>query len=211
MKITIISDTHGQHDRLPNLQGDVLVHCGDFGASLSDDEEVLDQIDAWFAQQDFTHILCTGGNHDFGIQQRIARNQTVFQHARYLQDEAFEFQGIRFYGAPWIPDMTGWPFYLGSMDLARKWALIPENTDVLITHTPPYGILDMPRMMRHHAGCRELRPRVAAIRPRIHCFGHIHASYGRLEQEGTEYINASTASGTRITPPVIIELPDISG
>src|ERR1700730_9273105 len=68
------------------------------------------------------------------------KRRPVFENAIYLQDQCFELSGLRFYGSPWLPDLYGWAFYLDEESRRKKWATIPDRTDVLITHTPPHGI-----------------------------------------------------------------------
>lgn len=190
MKITVISDTHGTHAGLGELEGDVLIHCGDFCLSGSHQDQQLQALDAWFGRQRFRHVLCIGGNHDFLAEELHARGQPLFRHARYLMDETVQIEGLRFHGAPWIPELTGWAHYRNTAGLTKAWERIPDQLDVLITHTPPSGILDR-NSRGKSCGCPLLRLRLKAVRPRVHCFGHIHASSGMLEEEGTRYINAS--------------------
>jgi Icc-related predicted phosphoesterase len=95
-------------------------------------------------------------------------------------------------------------------ELAEKWRIIPHDTDVLITHCPPFGILDeVPRQYwLENTGCEELRKRVEALRPKLHIFGHIHCSYGEEEQFSTHFVNASNCdeSYNPTNAPVIIDL-----
>ena len=70
----------------------------------------------------------------------------------------------------------------------KKWAHIPDNVDVLITHTPPAGILDRSRHGRQ-LGCPHLADRVSELAPAVHCFGHVHASGGVSRQDGTTFVN----------------------
>jgi Icc-related predicted phosphoesterase len=86
--------------------------------------------------------------------------------------------------------------------------MIPADTDVLITHGPPYGILDEVQRDPRPVGCRDLMRRIEAIRPRVHIFGHIHEGYGQIEQNGTVFINASVLD-VRYQPvnaPVVVEV-----
>jgi Icc-related predicted phosphoesterase len=64
-------------------------------------------------------------------------------------------------------------------EIAEKWALIPADVQVLITHGPPHGILDVvARPRRKHAGCEAMRDRIAELPDlRLHAFGHIHEAY----------------------------------
>lgn len=142
MKIIVISDTHGEHRALGRLSGDVLVHCGDFALGERDQAAALAELDAWFAQQAFRHVLCVGGNHDFLVEARQARGQRVFQHAVCLEDQTVDIDGVRFHGAPWVPELTQWAHFRAAPALVEAWSRIPDDVDVLVTHTPPQGILD---------------------------------------------------------------------
>jgi Icc-related predicted phosphoesterase len=193
LKLVIVSDTHGLHDGLGELSGDVLIHCGDFGIGESGGEKSIKALDHWFSRQKFRLILCTGGNHDFAVQDLRFRNHQVFRHARLLQDDAVNLDGVVFYGAPWVPELSSWAHYLPRENIRDAWNNIPGNVDVLITHTPPRGVLDR-NSRGKECGCEDLRVRVAELNPRIHCFGHIHASAGVLELGGTSYINASVVN-----------------
>jgi len=81
--------------------------------------------------------------------------------------------------------------------MAEKWKLIPNDIDILITHGPPNGILDLvPRKgWDENTGCEELRKKVEEIaafgRLKLHVFGHIHCGYGTAEEFGMKFVNAS--------------------
>ena len=190
MRLVIISDTHGRHEELGTLRGDVLLHCGDSGNGFTRHASDVDRLDDWFGQQAFDRILCIGGNHDFEMQARAERGGLVFRNAEYLQDQAYEYRGVRFYGSPWTPELVDWAYYLDDEELRNRWELIPDEVEVLITHTPPFGILDRNSSSRN-CGCPELQRRLLDLHPRIHCFGHIHASAGTTSMNGTTFVNAS--------------------
>ena len=108
LKIVVISDTHGMQEQLGALRGDVLVHCGDMCDGFNSHPGSLDQLDAWFASLEFEVILCVGGNHDFELQERArltsqGERSGVFEHAVYLEDQAYVHRGIHFWGSPWVP------------------------------------------------------------------------------------------------------------
>lgn len=193
MKIVIISDTHGQHAELGALEGDVLIHCGDFTFGRQRQAQATDALDAWFARCNFQHILCTGGNHDFLADEAAAGGARVFRHAHYLRDQALVLDGVKFYGAPWVPELAGWAHYRTDAELLEDWARIPGDTDVLITHTPPLGILDR-NSSGKACGCPYLRDAVNVLRPQLHCFGHVHASAGVMRAGDTTYVNASVVN-----------------
>ena len=121
----------------------------------------------------------------------MAAAEPVFRHAVWLLDETHVHRGVRFFGAPWVPQLVGWAFYLSDEGLRRKWSRIPENTEVLISHTPPHGILDRPRSGARHLGCPHLLERVEAVQPRYHLYGHVHASGGTEVRNPTTFVNAA--------------------
>ena len=214
-KIVVISDTHGMHEQLGALSGDVLVHCGDMCNGFHNDSRELDRIDAWFASLEFNEILCIGGNHDIELQERarhvsLGKRYRVLEHATYLEDQTYEYRGIRFYGAPWVPQLRGWAFYKDNEGLQESWRKIPENVDVLLTHTPPRMVLDLPRSGQWNLGCPWLARELERVRPKLHCFGHVHGSYGVENRDGLLYVNGSSATTRKgryaiLNPPVLVE------
>ncbi len=198
MRIVIISDTHGLHEDLGDLSGDLLIHCGDFEDAV--------EIDAWFSRQPFDQIVAVGGNHDHGAAESSRENVRVFYNAVYLEDAILQHQGLNLYGSPWIGDLEGAAFALDGDEIHSAWDAIPDDTDVLITHVPPFGILDQARNGENW-GCRLLRDRVETLNLRWHCFGHVHASYGQCDHMGITFYNASNLSGGEIrNPPIVIDL-----
>lgn len=205
MRIVIVSDTHGHHEQLGVLEGDVLLHCGDGCAG----EASVDRLDDWFSRQRFRHILAVAGNHDHGIEARLRRGAPAFRHARLLHDAAVQIDGRVFYGSPWVPDLQGWAFYADDRALQDRWAAIPEKVDVLITHTPAAGVLDRDRAGAS-LGCPHLARALAQRDVGLHAFGHVHASGGRQRGEaGALRVNAALLhhGSPRLRPPIAVELP----
>ncbi|MEO0424520.1 MAG: metallophosphoesterase [Pseudomonadota bacterium] len=203
----IISDTHALHEQFTPLQGNVLIHCGDMFDLFDEQACTLQALDSWFARQAFDVILCTGGNHDFPVETALARGEQPFRHAVYLQDASYIHAGICFWGAPWVPFLDGHAFYADETALSEKWARIPSRTDVLITHTPPSGIIDV-ASCGSAFGCEALHRAVQRVRPALHCFGHVHESRGELRRHGTRFVNASSVQGSceRVLAPIVIDL-----
>jgi Icc-related predicted phosphoesterase len=187
--VVAISDTHGYHDRLEIPPGDILVHAGDLTltGALGD----VAAFNGWLGRQPHPHKVVIAGNHDWCFQREREAARALLTHGTYLQDEAAVVGGLRFYGSPWQPWFLDWAFNLPRGEaLAAKWAMIPEYTEVLVTHGPPQGIGDRVYSGKH-VGCEEMAERVALIRPRLHIFGHIHEAAGRWTQQGTTFVNAS--------------------
>ena len=215
MRVVFISDTHSLHDRMPPIpQGDVLVHCGDFcGRSTLAD---VGRFSLWLKAQPFRHKIVIAGNHDEPLQDFAAVTESMLKpHCVYLRDSGVTINGVNFWGSPWQPEFLNWAFNLqrGSQ-LAAVWSQIPENTDVLITHGPPYGILDQCSDITDPStlvsvGCEELRREVfTRVKPKVHAFGHIHEGSGVHIQEGITFLNASICDGKYrpINPPRVVDL-----
>ena len=207
MKLTIVSDTHGEQDKIGRLSGDVLIHCGDMFNMFNQTHEDFDRMDEWFGEQDFDLVLCIGGNHDFELQKRSGYVDNPFSNATYLEGKSYEFGGINFFGAPWVPDLYDQAFFTKDNKLSDKWADIPDNVDVLITHTPPAGILDV-SSKGLVLGCRHLLEAIERTKPTVHCFGHVHASSGVHKDGATTFINAALVNSKYELshPPYEIEL-----
>jgi len=196
VRITVISDTHLMHEKLVLPEGDLLIHCGDLFALGRSNDSDLKQLDSWFGRQPFDKIVCTGGNHDHVLERARARRRAPFRNACYLEDEALQYRGLTIYGAPWVPGLPTHAFHKDRAGLADAWARIPAGVDILVTHTPPKGILDRSSKGASF-GCPELTRELRRISPRVHCFGHVHASAGQTERGHTLFINASSiASGS---------------
>lgn len=217
MRIVCLSDTHNRHDALRVPDGDVLVHAGD--ATMHGSAEELAAFDAWFGSLPHRHKLLVAGNHDFLFEQRPRGARELIRSATYLEDSGTAIDGVRFWGSPWQPWFLDWAFNLRrGAPLKAKWDLIPEGTDVLITHGPPHGVLDrvggvVPRLTAaatggEHVGCEELRGAVLRLRPRLHVFGHIHEGYGQQSLDGTRFVNASCCdrSYRPQNPPLVVDL-----
>ena len=198
MKVVIVSDTHGLHDDLPDIEGDLLIHCGDF--------ETTAEIDTWFSKQQFPNILAVAGNHDHDAFESECEDLHVFYNAELLTDRLVDVGGLKIYGSPWINELEGAAYSKTHDEIEEHWADIPDDTDILITHVPPYGILDRARNGEHW-GCQLHAHRVEELNLRFHCFGHVHASYGLEDRYGITFANASSISDGEIcNPPITLEL-----
>lgn len=192
MKITFISDTHLKHEELGTLEGEILVHCGDFTRKGS--KEDIQSFLEWMSLQRFQHKIFVAGNHDFGFEnadREWAEDKAQSLGLTYLNDSGIEIDGFKFWGSPIQPEFLDWAFNRQrGAEIQKHWDMIPSDTDVLITHGPPYGILDL-CSHGERVGCQNLLNELERIRPRVHAFGHIHEDYGRIQKDNTIFINAS--------------------
>lgn len=189
-RLVLLSDTHGCHERLSVPEGDILVHTGDF--TNNGKELAVRAFARWFAAQPHPHKVVIAGNHDYCLDLDKALGRQVFQGASYLLDSEVVVEGLRIYGAPWQPEFMNMAFNLTrGPALQAAWSRIPNGVDVLLTHGPPFGVLDRTFDDRL-VGCEELRMAVDRVGPKLHVFGHIHESAGSVGEGGMLFVNAST-------------------
>ena len=197
MKIVHLSDTHNCHHRLRNLpDADVVVHSGDF-CMVGSEREAIDFLN-WFCDLPYRHKIFIGGNHDDCL---YGANIDGLDHnVHYLCNSGIEIEGFKFYGVPMFMDDC-------VTDRQNcNYARIPEDTDILITHSPAYGILDFDDNINY--GSVEILERLAMLNLKAHLFGHIHAQHGILEQSHIIYSNGAIMNSdyTQLNVPNLIEI-----
>jgi Icc-related predicted phosphoesterase len=175
--------------------GDMLIHAGDI-SSMGHAHEI-ENFCKWFDKIDnYKYKIFIAGNHDFGFENHHDQAIDIvskYPHIIYLQDKFIEIEGIKIYGSPWQPAFYNWAFNLpkGGKELEEKWAAIPDDTDILITHGPTLGFCDTVIGRGENLGCGKLYYRIKEFRPKIHICGHIHTGYGYIKDEDTHFFNAS--------------------
>ena len=185
MIITVISDTHGKHNEITQdlPGGNLLLHSGDI-SSMGYQHEVQ-QFCKWFNNvENYDHKIFIAGNHDWGFQNNVEKIMEIvnsYKTVTYIQDETVSVgddeKMVNVYGSPWQPEFYNWAFNLpkNGNELAAKWDAIPDNTDILITHGPAFGVLDtVAGKMWDNLGCQLLTDKIKTIKPKIHLCGHIH-------------------------------------
>ena len=206
MKVVCISDTH-ERDLGIIPDGDVLIHSGDF--SIGRDTLLsLELLNEEFRKLPHKHKILVAGNHDWCLENNYKEAVQIFTEGIVLINEGIEIDGVKFYGTPDQPIFYNWAFNRTTEQLIESYSKIPNNTDVLITHTPPYGILDTILYGGEHVGSKELLDRVMDIKPKVHVFGHIHESYGVEEVNGVKFINAAIVDHryTKSNEPIIFNI-----
>ena len=208
MRITLISDTHTKHKQLDLPGGDLLIHAGDIMNSGYSHYEIEDFC-KWFEAQDYDHLVFIAGNHDRAFENLPESAMEIvnsYDLIDYLQDDWIivgngdphdaNVKTAKIYGSPWQPEFYNWAFNLpkGGKELQEKWSAIPTDTDILVTHGPMQGHLDMsgPPYNEPNLGCALLRHHIDTVsRPKIHVCGHIHGGYGYKFDGQTHFFNAS--------------------
>jgi Icc-related predicted phosphoesterase len=208
LKIIAISDTHCRHKSVRLPKGDMVIHAGDvsYKGSFSEVSDFLQ----WFGGLPFRHKIFIAGNHDFYFERTNAATiqNTIPDGVTYLNDSGTYINGIQVWGSPVTPWFYNWAFNRRrGAEINKHWARIPAGTDLLITHGPPFGILDNV-INGNYAGDKDLLQKVEEIKPAVHVFGHIHEAYGRLKRGTTTFINASVLNEKYelVNPPVVFEL-----
>ena len=214
MKIIAISDTYSFHRQVEIPEGDVLVHAGDI--SWKGELDIIEDFSNWLKELPHQKIVI-GGNHELGLERGSKRKQMidfiVKSGAHYLEDDGIEIDGVKFHGSPITPYFFDWEFNRQrGADIKHHWDLIPDDTNVVITHGPPYGILDKVKNNHSrdpHQGCEELLKRLKQL-PNLKAsiFGHIHEAAGEIEIDGVKYVNAATCTSNYdpTNKPIIINI-----
>lgn len=222
-KLVLMSDSHTRTDfEVPD--GDVLIHAGD--ATFSGNYAEVWEFAKWYGQFPHAKKIFCAGNHDWGFERQpeIFESMIKDNGIIYLRDSAVEIEGIKIYGSPYSPEFMGWAFPVNRYDgeAQRKWSQIPDDTQVLITHGPPKGVLDLTVGYQEmtpsgigrysppeHVGCWDLRERVKNLKAlKLHVFGHIHHSYGKEVIDRVVYCNASVCNEQyrAVNPLIVIDL-----
>jgi predicted phosphodiesterase len=216
MKIIALSDTHGRHFGLNVPDGDVVVHCGDFCShgNIADANSFIN----WFGTLPHRYKIFIAGNHDWLFEKEPWAVKMMMANAPkgmyYLEDSSVEIEGIKFHGSPVQPTFYNWAFNRDRGEaIKRHWDMIPEGTDVLLTHGPVYGIADeaykVGKNSLEHTGCKDLLDATLRIAPKLHLFGHIHYSGGQtFIGPKTTYANVSVLdeSYTVCRAPMIFDI-----
>lgn len=205
MRLVCLADTHNLHHDIPIPDGDILIHAGDCtdGGTRNETENFLE----WFSNQPHKHKLLIPGNHDFYFE-KDENLKKIPGNIELLLDRGIEIEGIQLWGSPVTPGIANWAFNRErGTQIKKHWDLVPKTTDVLITHTPPYGILDETGS-GIKLGCEELTHSLKRIKPKYHLFGHIHNASGATRQSPTHFFNLSILDERLriIHAPIIISL-----
>jgi Icc-related predicted phosphoesterase len=189
LRLVLLSDTHQLHREVEVPDGDIFIHAGDF-TMFSESMEAVADFNDWLGELPHRDKIVVPGNHEFFLETDPSE-RVMLHNAIVLINEGTEIEGLRIWGSPVTP-MYGGAFGLSSAkDRKRLYAQIPQDIDVLVSHGPPFGILDTAPISGLHEGCHELLDAVVQLRPKLHVFGHIHTAYGIFRNEHTTFVNAS--------------------
>jgi predicted phosphodiesterase len=204
MKITCISDTHNQHNNIPSKYltgGDCIIHSGDVSGRGTHAE--IEEFLAWYNELPYTHKILIAGNHDFFFERAsesiIKATLDKYPNITYLNDSGVEIEGLKIWGSPVQPWFYDWAFNRRGTDICEHWDKIPLDTDILITHGPAKGYLDL-TLHGDVTGCPYLLEKISELTNlKLFVHGHIHEAYGRVDfPDGGVFLNASVLNARYI-------------
>lgn len=213
MKLAAVSDLHGFLPTVPE-RVDTLIVAGDISPQFLEGDVALmlmwldTNFRSWLEDTragGVQHILGIAGNHDSILQyeDEVAELELPWI---YLRDSGAEIDGLKFYGLPWVANLRGWPFYLPQEDLAARYGEISDDTDVIISHSPPMGYGD--------GGHPEwsssvINDAIKRVQPQALVCGHIHQGYGVYQHRSVptkiynvSFVDENYRSQSRITKVV---------
>lgn len=207
-RVIAIADLHGDLPEIPDC--DLLLIAGDicpdfhrmsrarYGASRSGVVEDkgeqrqrhwLDTTFRTWLDELWTRgiqVIATWGNHDFvGEHPFLVPDDLEWT---LLVDDEITTHGLRIWGTPWCPNLRRWAFQINDHQNNIRCQQIPEGLDILMTHSPPFGVLDFvaPQFGSVHVGDEWLRNEMERLRVPTMVCGHIH------EERGVEKVMLGT-------------------
>jgi Icc-related predicted phosphoesterase len=207
MVLILFGDTHELHREVEIPAGDILICAGDF-TMFSKNLSAIEDFNEWLGELPHRHKIVVPGNHEFFLESNPER-RSVLDNANVLIDESIEIEGLNIYGSPMTP-LYGAAFGKPShKDRQRHWNNVPDDTHVLVTHGPPFGILDLSPDQAERMGDPELRKRVRELPSlKLHAFGHVHGAHGSVEQEGITFANVALMGhlGNLVQAPTVLRM-----
>lgn len=221
MNIACISDMHERYNFVKEWPvADVLVVAGDITVhgTLSELARFANLLRTLL----YPYVVVVAGNHDRSFEHCPSTAvETLVGEMKdrvfYLQDSGVEIEGVKFWGSPWQLRYGNYAFNIDrDSELKRYWDMVPTDTNVLVTHSPPAGILDSveeewwkdgkPVKVILNRGSDALLKTVKSIKPQAHIFGHIHEGYGTHKEDGTTFVNAALCKRGNLTPIQVIQV-----
>ncbi len=206
MRLLAISDTHLLHGKIKLQPADVIIHAGD-ALNWGTMKDLVHFAKWWNALDQYAEKIYVPGNHDWVFERDFDVARSMLMRTHVLLDSDVEIGGFKFWGTPWQRPFCNWAFNRENWERKLKFAQIPSDVDVLISHAPPLGYRDL--LGTTHLGDDELFSAIRDRVPRVHICGHIHAGYGQEARGPSQTVyNVSICNEgyTPINPPTVIDL-----
>ena len=206
-RFACLADTHGSFNLIKPewiFPSDFLLIAGDI-TNYGQQSQVEACVN-WALDFPTQHRIIIAGNHDLSLDKeryesftRKPENTDIDETRKlldtsgitYLNHQAITIDGIHFFGSPYSMEFGQWAFPILSDQCDHFWDDVPLNTDVFLTHGPPYGILDLSQYSQQKTGCPSLLNKINQIKPKLSVFGHLHEAYGYFKTKDTLFINCS--------------------
>ena len=202
MKILAISDTHNQHKSIlssyltnENDEYDMIIHAGD--VSGRGWEKEIKEFLEWYDKLPFRNKIMIPGNHDFFFEKAskfiIDDLLSKYPSITYLHDTNIVIDGVKIHGSGVTPWFYNWAFNRLGEEIQPHWDMIPDDVDILVTHGPVEGYLDL-TLEGKVTGCPYLKETITnrLKNLKLHVCGHIHEHYGsHVFADGQVFLNAS--------------------
>lgn len=214
MKICMISDTHEQHDKVSIPECDLLIHAGDITGrgALGKLSAFNDWLAGLLTDGTVGEAVLIAGNHDLSLEDEDNKEaaEGILKAGTYLNGSmAYVGPGAGkcIYGIPQQLRFCDWAFNTDETDLERRFNLIPDGVDILVTHGPPHGVLDK-NQRGINCGSVALYNWINKYQPRLVVTGHIHEGYGIAMVGNTLVVNASTCTADYkpTNQPIVLQL-----
>lgn len=215
LAVVAVSDTHTLFGRIKLPKGDLLIHAGD--ACSYGNEQEFRTFACQFREAPFKYRIFVAGNHDrFVESNRHDAIEMLGKDVIYLQDEQCSIEGYNIYGSPWVPAFCNWAFNADERQLELAADAVPEGLDILVTHGPPYGLMDDGLRFGYlhtHIGSQPLARKLLKLHekdesPYLHIFGHNHCGYGVALDNGVLVANVAQVNEEYklVHPPIVFNL-----
>lgn len=211
MKVATVADLHGNLISIPDCE--LLIIAGDicpFGDWTTQLAFLNGKFREWLKAIRARNIavVAIAGNHDTIFEDHP--NLVPWLPWVYLQDESTDVEkdvfekrhflkdqfprGVKIWGTPWVLEYGHWAFMRDEQFLLERFAGIPVDTEILITHGPPFGYGDkVPRLPseQQNQGSRSLLKAIEEVSPKLVVCGHIHEGQGVYQIGETTVVNAA--------------------
>ena len=210
-RILHLSDTHSNHNQLiipDNI--DIVIHTGDATNHRDPyrNEPEMHKFLDWYSSLNIPNKVFVAGNHDTSIEKGLVTNEYIESLGiRFLLNEAVEISGFKIWGSPYVPSYGNWAFMKSRAKIGKIWKTIPADADIIATHGPPLGVLDITNRsdnLSEQCGDRSLLNHILSINPKACLFGHVHntkdifnAGTKKITQLNTIFSNAACVNDGR--------------
>ena len=212
MKIVLISDVHCRFHNIKIPKCDLLISCGDYSFRGTIDE--VTDFHFWLNKQNAKYKISLQGNHELGVEKNFNLSkqtaELVCPGVIFIDEGLIKIEGYKIWCSAITPFFHNWAYnrHRGE-DIKKHWDAIPDDTDILLSHGPAYGILDEVKGVTGPLGCEDLKNRIKELKNlKLHAYGHVHSGYGKVIIDDITYVNASICNEQfqPVNKPIVIKL-----